>query len=62
MPKYKYLTEAIPCGISKDKLTTKINEALNLRASEGWRLAKMEFCEWLGFCYLVFEKEADLLD
>lgn len=62
MPKYKYLTETVSCGVSRNKLKQQIDEILNLRASEGWRLHKIEMCEWLGAVYLIFEREADLLD
>ena len=62
MPKYKYLTETITCGIRTIKLKEKIDELVNLRANEGWRLHKIEMCEWLGSVFLIFEKEADLLD
>lgn len=62
MTKYKYLTEVIPCGIRPNKLKEQIDELVNLRANEGWRLHKFEICEQVGAAYLIFEKEADLLD
>lgn len=57
--KYTYLTEKIEYGLSAKKLLAKFDELLQSRAQEGWRLVKYEFCEWLGCCVVVFEKEAD---
>lgn len=62
MPKYKYLTETIACGVRTNKLKERMDEIINLRANEGWRLHKIEMCEWLGSVFLIFEKEAELLD
>lgn len=62
MPKYKYLTETIAWGLRTNKLKEQIDEISNMRANEGWRLHKIEMCEWLGSVFLIFEKEADLLD
>ncbi len=62
MAKYKYLTEMITWAIRPNKLKEQINEVVNLRANEGWRLHKFEICDQLGAAYLIFEKEADLLD
>ena len=62
MVKYKYLTEMINWVIRPNKLKEQIDELINLRANEGWRLHKFEICEGLGAAYLIFEKEADLLD
>lgn len=62
MPKYKYLTEKITFGLRSEKLREQIDEITNKRASEGWRLHKFETCEGLGVAFLIFEKEADLLD
>lgn len=62
MPKYKYLTETITWALRTNKLKEQINELINLRANEGWRLHKIEMCEWLNSVYIIFEKEADLLD
>lgn len=62
MAKYKYLTETVSCGIRKTVLKDRIDEIVNLRANEGWRLHKFEMCEWLNAVYLIFEREVDLLD
>lgn len=53
---YKYLTETISYGISKNNLTRKLQELLNERAAEGWRLVKYDFSDWLGACVIVFER------
>ena len=55
---YKYLTETIAYGLSKKNLTVKLQEILDKRASEGWRLVKYDFSDWLGACVVVFEREA----
>ncbi|MDY6391968.1 MAG: hypothetical protein SPL80_03925 [Bacilli bacterium] len=57
--KYKYLTETISYGLSKKNLTSKLQEILDERASEGWKLVKYDFSDWLGACVVVFEKEAE---
>ena len=62
MAKYKYLTEKITFGVRTEKVREQIDEIINKRASEGWRLCKIEFCEWLGAAFIIFEKEADILD
>jgi hypothetical protein len=54
---YKYLTETISYGLSKKNLTAKLQELLDKRAKEGWRLVKYDFSDWLGACVVVFEKE-----
>lgn len=40
MSKVKYLTEVISCSLSKDKFAQRLDELLNLRANEGWKLSK----------------------
>lgn len=55
--KYKYLTDTIAYGISKKNLTNKLQELLDHRSNEGWRLVKYDFSDWLGACVVVFEKE-----
>ncbi len=60
MQKYKYLTETIGYIVSKKKLTIKLQELLDLRAKEGWRLVKYDFSDFLGACVVVFEMEIDL--
>ena len=57
--KYKYLTETLSYGLSKSKLTIKLQETLDKRAKEGWRLVKYDFSDWLGACVVVFEKEVE---
>ena len=54
---YKYLTETIPYALSKKNLTNRLQELLDKRAAEGWRLVKYDFSDWLGACVVVFEKE-----
>lgn len=55
--KYKYLTETIAYGISKKSLTKKLQDLLDERSKEGWRLVKYDFTDWLCACVVVFEKE-----
>lgn len=55
--KYKYLTDTIAYGLSKKNLTNKLQELLDHRSNEGWRLVKYDFSDWLGACVVVFEKE-----
>lgn len=62
MAKYKYLTEVISCPLSKDKFSQKLEELLNARAKDGWRLCKCESIDFIGYFVAIFEKEADLLD
>ena len=40
----------------RNNLTKKLQELLNKRAAEGWRLVKYDFSDWLGACVVVFEK------
>ena len=54
---YKYLTETIPYALSKKNLTEKLQNLLDQKSSEGWRLVKYDFSDWLGACVVVFEKE-----
>ena len=55
--KYKYITDTISYGLSKKSLTIKLQELLDKRSKEGWRLVKYDFSDWLGACVVVFEKE-----
>lgn len=55
--KYKYQTDTISYGLSKQKLTNKLQELLDQRSKDGWRLVKYDFSDWLGACVVVFEKE-----
>lgn len=57
--KYKYITETISYSLSKKSLTNKLQELLDKRSSEGWRLVKYDFSDWLGACVVVFEKEIE---
>ena len=57
--KYKYITETISYSLSKKNLTNKLQELLDKRSSEGWRLVKYDFSDWLGACVVVFEKEIE---
>lgn len=41
MAKYKYLTEVINCSF-KSKFAQTLDELLNARANDGWRLCKCE--------------------
>lgn len=61
MAKYKYLTEVINCSF-KSKFAPILNELLNERANDGWRLCKCESVDCMGYFVVIFEKEADLLD
>ena len=56
---YKYLTETISYGISKKNLTNKLQELLDKRSAEGWRLVKYDFTDCLMACVVVFEKEEE---
>ena len=57
--KYKYITDTLSYGLSKKSLTNKLQELLDKRSKEGWRLVKYDFSDWLGACVVVFEKEDD---
>ncbi len=59
MAKYKYLTERIDYALSKKNLTNKLQDLLDKRSEEGWRLVKYDFTDWLGACVVVFEKEVE---
>lgn len=59
MKKYKYLTETIDYAFSKKNLVKKLQELLDTRSAEGWRLVKYEFTDWLCACVIVFEKEEE---
>ncbi|MDY2888830.1 MAG: hypothetical protein SOU19_04605 [Candidatus Caccosoma sp.] len=55
--KYKYQTDTIPYVLSKKNLTNKLQELLDQRSKDGWRLVKYDFSDGLGACVVVFEKE-----
>ena len=55
--KYKYITETISYGLSKKNLTNKLQDLLDEKSKEGWRLVKYDFSDWLGACVVVFEME-----
>ena len=57
--KYRYITDTLSYGLSKKSLTNKLQELLEERAKEGWRLVKYDFSDWLGACVVVFEKEVE---
>ena len=57
MQKYENETITISYSFSKKNLTTKLQETLDEKAKEGWRLVKFDFSDWLGACIIVFEKE-----
>lgn len=57
MKKYKYETVTLGYALSKKSLTKKLQEILEEKANEGWRLVKFDFSDWLGACVVVFEKE-----
>jgi len=57
MAKFKYLTETINLGLTKKGVTERLQELLDKRAGEGWRLVKFEISDWLGYIVVVFEKE-----
>ncbi len=59
MKKYKYETVTLSYEFSKKSLTKKLQNTLDEKANEGWRLVKYDFSDWLGACVVVFEKEAD---
>lgn len=59
MKKYKYETVTLGYNFSKKTLTVKLQEILDEKANEGWRLVKFDFSDWLGACVVVFEKEIE---
>ncbi len=59
MKKYQYETVTIGYAITKKSLTNKLQEVLDEKASEGWRLVQFEFSQWLYACVIVFEKEVE---
>lgn len=61
MAKYKYLTEVINCSF-KSKFAQTLDELLNARANDGWRLCKCESVDCMGYFVVIFEKATDLLD
>lgn len=40
-------------------LTKKLQNTLDEKANEGWKLVKFDFSDWLGACVVVFEKEVE---
>ena len=54
---YKYITDTLSYVLRKKNLTNKLQELLDKRSKEGWRLVKYDFSDWLGACVVVFEKE-----
>ncbi len=52
----------INCPLSKEKFSQKLDELLNARANDGWRLSKCESVDCMGYFVVIFEKAADLLD
>lgn len=59
MKKYKYETVTLSYVLSKKKLTNKLQETIDAKAAEGWRLVKYDFSDWLGACVVVFEQEIE---
>lgn len=59
MKKYQYETVTLGYVLSKKSLTKRLQETLQAKANEGWRLVKFDFSDWLNACVIVFEKEAD---
>lgn len=59
MKKYKYETVTLGYALSKRALTKKLQDVLDEKSSEGWRLVKFDFSDWLGACVVVFEKESE---
>ena len=59
MKKYKYETVTLGYSFSKKTLTVKLQEILDEKSNEGWRLVKFDFSDWLGACVVVFEKEIE---
>ena len=59
MKKYKYETVTLGYSFSRKTLTVKLQEILDEKANEGWRLVKFDFSDWLGACVVVFEKEIE---
>lgn len=57
--KYKYITDTIAYAFSKKNLVNKLQDLLDKRSQEGWRLVKYDFSDWLGACVVVFEKEVE---
>lgn len=59
MKKYKYETVTLGYALSKRSLAKKLQDVLDEKSSEGWRLVKFDFSDWLGACVVVFEKESE---
>lgn len=59
MKKYTYETVTLGYALSKRSLAKKLQDVLDEKSSEGWRLVKFDFSDWLGACVVVFEKESE---
>ena len=59
MKKYKYETVTLGYALSKRSLAKKLQDVLDEKSSEGWRLVKFDFSDWLGACVVVFEKVSE---
>lgn len=59
MKKYEYETMTLVHALSKKSLTKKLQETLDEKTSEGWRLVKFDFSDLLGAYVVVFEKEVE---
>lgn len=45
MKKYKSITDTIAYGLSEKSLTSKLQELLDERSNQGWRLVKYDFSD-----------------
>lgn len=54
MKKYKYETVTLNYVFSKKRLASDLQDTLDKKAAEGWRLVKFDFSDWLGACVVVF--------
>lgn len=59
MQKYKYETVTLGYSLSVKSLTKKLQETLDEKSKDGWRLVKFDFSDWLGACVVVFEKAVE---
>lgn len=55
----KYLTVTIPYTLSKELLIKRLQESLDSKAKEGYRLVKYEFVDYLKALVIVYEKEIE---
>ena len=55
----KYLTVTIPYTLSREVLVQRLQETLDNKAKEGYKLFKYEFSDYLRACVVVFEKEIE---